>query len=384
MINMINKLSKLKVYTMLLMAIAPGIATASQRLQVKCVADYGHIVSSKGIDYSGHMAVDGDWNTSWQINIIEWMNDAYDPGEYDFSGPLFRVSADKIDYIKIFNGSGRGIDAWQENCRAKKVLICRRESEEYAEIEPSDIIFEGSIDDVFGMQQLDVSSRFDNSRPTKYIQIFYPAEMSGYHVGDRFYDLPLTEFEVYGESHGAVSKAANSASRRISILGVKDYGHIESLKGANYSGAMATDGDAATSWQINIPNELSKIDYEGYSEYDVLGLQFRVNAERIDYIRLFNGSGRSREAWMDNCRAKRVMITRDNRNGQAEIEDEDIIYEGPIEDLFGMQKLYVSPQYDNSRPTKYIDISFPSEMSGYKLGRKFYDFPLSEFEVYGK
>lgn len=175
------------------------LLNGSDKIPIINVADYNHIESSKGLDYSGAMAADNNLSTSWQLNLEESLPEEGEFGEYDVYGPQFQVSAKKIDYIKLYNGSGRSREAWEQNCRARKVLILRVNPNEYAEADPSDIIYRGPLEDVDEMQKLKVSPTFDNSRPTNFIQVIYLSYFSDYQIGSYTHDLPLSEFEVYGE-----------------------------------------------------------------------------------------------------------------------------------------------------------------------------------------
>lgn len=175
------------------------LLTGADKIPILHAEDYNHIESSKGLDYSGAMAADGNLGTSWQINLNESLPEEGEFGEYDVYGPLFQVNAQKVDYVKLYNGSARSHEAWVQNCRAKKILIMRVNPDEYSEADPSDVIYQGPLKDAEEMQKLKVSPTFDNTRPTNFIQIIYPSYLSDYEIGSYTYDLPLSEFEVYGE-----------------------------------------------------------------------------------------------------------------------------------------------------------------------------------------
>lgn len=66
----------------------------------------------------------------------------------------------------------------------------------------------------------------------------------------------------------------------------------------------------------------------------------------------------------------------------GEINDEDIIYEGPLEDSMSPQFFPVSAGFDNSQPTRAVGLIFRHDRM--HRGAKWNDLCLSEIKIFGR
>lgn len=78
------------------------------------------------------------------------------------------------------------------------ITIFRRNGDELAPYDVSDIIFNGTLKDVNQPQRLNVSPSFDNSRPTHRVGILFSNDYyDGYYHGKKFNDLCLSDVSFY-------------------------------------------------------------------------------------------------------------------------------------------------------------------------------------------
>lgn len=164
-------------------------------------------------------------------------------------------------------------------------------------------------------------------------------------------------------------------------LRITNYNHYLSplpAQGSNtYYVKNMFDDNASTAWAISLDNFYCECDHRWGPEFD-------VNAKKIDYIKIQNGYCKSETSYRDNARAKWITVFRvEDGDDGCYPEEYNIIYSGPLRDTMEFQTLRVSPEFDNSRPTKRVGIMFGCDNSDYYLGRKYRDLNISEIQVFG-
>ncbi len=146
-----------------------------------------HLKSQGSNSYEASNLIDGDPATAWAISLTDGGVDAdvIDLLEFD-------VNADKIDCVVITNGYAKNKASYENNARGRTVLISRVPWEEVTD---SDIIYYGPLKDAMHPQQLRVSEKYDNSRPTPQVYVMFESD---YYSGAKYTDFCISEIEFYG------------------------------------------------------------------------------------------------------------------------------------------------------------------------------------------
>lgn len=148
-----------------------------------------------------------------------------------------------------------------------------------------------------------------------------------------------------------------------------------------------TDGNPATAWAA----KLSQVEDE-YQNGLICGPIFDLaTPSKIAGVELQNGYCKSSASFKNNTRATWVMIYRFHPEFDGEysedqwmggINNEDIIYEGPLEDSMRAQYFPVSSSFDNSQPTRSVGLIFRFDRM--HRGAKWNDLCLSEIKIFGR
>lgn len=155
-------------------------------------------------------------------------------------------------------------------------------------------------------------------------------------------------------------------------------GHLQSQGNNTYVADNLVDSDPKTAWVV----KLSETDYDT-GDY-LYGPNLKLNANRIDFIKIRNGYCKSMDSYTNNTRAAWIMIYRPDFPDTGNPEPYNIIYEGPLSDTMDWQTLNVDPRFDNSIKTEDICISFSNKSNNrFYHGNKWDDLSVSEIEVYG-
>lgn len=177
---------------------------------------------------------------------------------------------------------------------------------------------------------------------------------------------------------------AGNPVRKLRVTEVRDNYNVLAPQGLNtYYGKNMFDGDPTTGWAVKLS--------EGIIDSDTFyGPLITVNAKSLDHVRIMNGYGKNRNAFLKNTRAAWITLYRDDYMEGVYPDECDIIYNGPLQDTMEFQTLQVNPEFDNSRPTRRVGIIIPSYYEdedngggGYYMGTKWDDLVISELEFYG-
>lgn len=165
--------------------------SASRKLKATA-HDAAHLGSQAGNTYVAANLLDGNPATAWAVDL--------DTAPFDSDhlyGPTFTLDANRIDYVTIVNGYAKSVSAFKNNTSARYIKICRvMDGDEFPE--PEDIIYSGSLRDTMSPQKLPVNPGFDNSRPTREIAIYFPADPVYYRQGAKWNDFCISEIEFWG------------------------------------------------------------------------------------------------------------------------------------------------------------------------------------------
>lgn len=149
--------------------------------------------------------------------------------------------------------------------------------------------------------------------------------------------------------------------------------------GNSYLPVNMFDGDPSTGWAIKLSNATIK-------NNRIYGPSFDVNAKKLAYVKIQNGYAKNKDSFNKNTRAAWIEIYRDEAVENP--SSRDIIYRGPLEDNMELQELQLNPDFDNSRPTRQVQVRFKAYSpdlndNGYYMGDKYDDLVISEIEFYG-
>lgn len=158
-----------------------------------------YLPSSKVATYTADNLIDGNIKTAWAVNL--------DSPIYDCDalfGPIFTVvNCHTVSKVEIVNGYGKDEASFFNNTRAAWITIYREDYMVEELPNESDIIYRGKLKDTVEPQSLIVSPNFDNSKPTSKIGLIFSTQNSdGYYFGQKWNDLCISEFKVYGNSIG--------------------------------------------------------------------------------------------------------------------------------------------------------------------------------------
>ena len=135
--------------------------------------------------------------------------------------------------------------------------------------------------------------------------------------------------------------------------------HLTPQAGNTYNPENLIDHDTATTWALPFKENGSVI------------LDFHISAEKIKYIEVFNGYGKSLLRHGQNSRAKQVSIYADRVNTA------NIIWKGELKDTLGFQKIILDNQPKN---TSHIFLKINSVYPG----NKWNDLCISEIKFFGQ
>lgn len=158
-----------------------------------------------GNNYSPKNLIDGNPATTWAVKLSQdlvWYN--------DIVGPILVLSKPShIDAIELTAGYCKNSASFKNNTRPAWIEIARWDENldgEYAEgqaegSEKKDIIYQGPVKDTMSPQRFEVSSSFDNSKPTKAIVLRFkdPSNKSAYYRGAKWNDLCVSEVKAFGK-----------------------------------------------------------------------------------------------------------------------------------------------------------------------------------------
>ena len=157
-----------------------------------------YLPSSKVAKYTADNLIDDNIKTAWAVNL--------DSPIYDCDalfGPIFTVNCNTVSEVVIVNGYGKDEASFFNNTRAAWITIYREDYMVEELPNESDIIYRGKLKDTVEPQSLIVSPNFDNSKPTSKIGLIFSTQNSdGYYFGQKWNDLCISEFKVYGNSIG--------------------------------------------------------------------------------------------------------------------------------------------------------------------------------------
>lgn len=158
-----------------------------------------YLPSSKVAKYTADNLIDDNLKTAWAVNLDSPIYD----GDALF-GPIFTVvNCHTVSKVEIVNGYGKDEASFLNNTRAAWITIYREDYMVEELPNESDIIYRGKLKDTVEPQSLIVSPNFDNSKPTSKIGLIFSTQNSdGYYFGQKWNDLCISEFKVYGNSIG--------------------------------------------------------------------------------------------------------------------------------------------------------------------------------------
>ena len=234
-----------------------------------CISDAEcgyYLPSSKVAKYTADNLIDGNIKTAWAVNL--------DSPIYDCDalfGPIFTVNCSKVSEVEIVNGYGKDEASFFNNTRAAWVTVYRLDYmvEEFPN--ESDIIFRGKLKDTVEPQSLVVSPNFDNSKPTNKIGLIFSTKNSdGYYFGQKWNDLCISEFKVYGNS---IATGKLEANEQLAINGEPNRRLEE----------RSTEEWCSVTSRSDLKNKLNGTIWETTSSYSTTGLyyKFEINSNSV-------------------------------------------------------------------------------------------------------
>lgn len=165
---------------------APAVPTV-HKLHAS-VNDAMHIPRQGSNTYYAKNMLDGKPNTAWTVNMLEGTT----PDGFYIDLLRFNINASKLDHVKITNGYAKSSERFHQNARAGYVEITRVPADQAG---PADIIYNGPLRDSMSPQTFQVSSSYDNSRPTNTVYVRFSDLING----DKYpYDFCISEVQFYG------------------------------------------------------------------------------------------------------------------------------------------------------------------------------------------
>ena len=157
---------------------------------------HGHLNSQGNQHYDGSNITDGNLGSAWIVNLphINYEN-------FFVEGPIITVEDefDKITQIIVYNGYQKEKQNFYDNTRASWMMIYRDNGNGIEHPDSSDILFEGTLIDKMGSQQLSVNPRFDFSKKgSKFKLRFSDKNTHPYFSGKKYNDFAITEIEMIG------------------------------------------------------------------------------------------------------------------------------------------------------------------------------------------
>lgn len=170
---------------------------------------------------------------------------------------------------------------------------------------------------------------------------------------------------------------SQSGNNKVVKLTVKNpYSFQTPLKaqyGNTYGVKNLFDGNRNTAWAF----DLNHVKYECDQ---LFAFRCNVNARKIHSVKIWNGYCKNAQTFYNNTRPAYIQIYRGITDYP---ESKDIIYEGRLADTMNPQTLPVNPKFDNSKPTKIINVNLGFEPDGFYRGHKYNDVVISEIEFLG-
>lgn len=149
--------------------------------------------------------------------------------------------------------------------------------------------------------------------------------------------------------------------------------------GNTYEASNLVDGDISTAWAI----DLDKTDCTGGVIWGPI-FNLPKNAV-IDHITIYNGYCKNEKTFRDNTRAAWIQIYRPIPPDTGDPEPPEILFEGPLKDSPGPQKLPVNRSFDFSEPIDALVLKIMPVWKGHRyFGDKYRDLCISEIEFYGQ
>lgn len=175
-----------------------GATVAPSRERQIAVAniDAPRLADQAGNNYSPRNLIDGNKNTAWSIP-----RDRLSMSRGFSEGPTvtFR-NPEYITGIQIRNGYCKSATVYRNNTRPAYITVVRY-PERSADFE-KDVIYSGPLRDTMEPQRFKVNPKFDSSKPTKAVKIYFPLpdeDPGSFYLGEKYDDLCMTEFLVFGK-----------------------------------------------------------------------------------------------------------------------------------------------------------------------------------------
>ena len=112
--------------------------------------------------------------------------------------------------------------------------------------------------------------------------------------------------------------------------------NLKSQAGNTYEAKNLCDGNVSTAWAINLDD--SRI----YDEDQIFGPTFTLNCKKLSHIVVYNGYGKSQEAFKNNSRAAHIRFMHYDETDEYDIyEKNNILFDGDLKDVSSPQKLEI-------------------------------------------
>lgn len=156
-------------------------------------ANYNWSLSAQGGNtYNASNLFDGKQSTAWAVKL------STAPFDCDaLYGPTFDIEATRIDYIMFTNGYAKSAKSFNDNSRAKYVIIARADYDVEDDSPDTDrkILYSGPIADTSSPQRLKVQAGYRHIPGRERYQIIF---LSDFTHGTKYDDLCISEIEFYG------------------------------------------------------------------------------------------------------------------------------------------------------------------------------------------
>ena len=160
------------------------------KLTVKNVEYWDNLAKQGENTYVPANMVDGNPKTAWAVNL--------DNASYDSDmlyGPVFTLNCRKLSYIVIQNGYAKSQEAFRNNARASRIIICNADKMS-DENEAASYLYEGMLEDSPERQTLRIAPDLTCNRDVCKVQLVFPVD--GLREGNKWNDLCVSEIEFYG------------------------------------------------------------------------------------------------------------------------------------------------------------------------------------------
>ena len=160
------------------------------KLTVKSVEYWDNVLDQGSNTYVPTNMLDGDPATAWAVNLD---NASYDDDK--LYGPVFTLRCRKLSHIIIHNGYAKSQEAYSNNARALRIIICNANNVS-DEDETAFFLFNGSLNDTPEWQTLRIEQNLACNNDIRKIQLIFPVD--GLKKGSKWNDLCISEVEFYG------------------------------------------------------------------------------------------------------------------------------------------------------------------------------------------